>query len=61
MTSLAYHTPPRALPLHLLREIAIVAVAFALLAGGIALGMSLNGSNPAHTQSLVPGQTQTAP
>jgi len=40
---------------------AIVAIAFALFLGGLALGMALHGSHADRTPSLVPAQTQTAP
>jgi hypothetical protein len=65
MASIAHHAPSRPLPIHipvhLVREMAIVAIAFALFVGGLALGMALHGSRADRTPSLVPAQTQTAP
>jgi hypothetical protein len=65
MASIAYHAQSRPLPVqipvHLVREMAIVVIAFALFLGGLALGMALHGSHAARTPSLVPAQTQTAP
>jgi hypothetical protein len=65
MASIAYHAPSRALsvhiPAHLVGEMAIVATAFALFLGGLAVGMALHGSHSDPTPSLVPAQTQTAP
>jgi hypothetical protein len=65
MASIAYHAQSRSLPLHipvhLVREMAIVVIAFALFLGGLALGMALPGSLAGRTPSLVPAQTQTAP
>lgn len=63
MASIAYHPPSRSLhiPAHLLREMAIVAIAFALFLGGLGLGLALHGSHADRTPSLVPAQTQTAP
>ena len=65
MASIAYHAPSRALPVyipaHLVREMAIVAIAFALFLGGLGVGMVLHGSHADRTPSLVPAQTQTAP
>ena len=65
MASIAHHAPTSPLsvqiPVHLVREMAIVAIAFALFLGGLALAMALHGSHSARTPSLVPAQTQTAP
>jgi len=61
MTSLVYHAPSRSLPFRFGREIAIVAAAFALLFGGLALGLALHGSRAAPEQAVIPVQTQTAP
>jgi hypothetical protein len=65
MTSIAHHAPSRSLALHvpayLGREVAIAAIAFALLFAGLEFGMALHGSRAPRTQSLVPTQTQTAP
>jgi hypothetical protein len=61
MSSLAYHALPRSRPFHLRRELGIALVALVLLLGGLTLGMTVPGSHPAHTQSLVPARTQTSP
>jgi len=65
MASIAYHAPSRSLPLHgpvhLRREVALLALAFVLFLGGLALGMTLHGSHADRTPSLVPAQTQNAP
>jgi hypothetical protein len=64
MASIAYHAPSRSLPVdipvHLVREMAIVAIAFALFLGGLAIGLALHGSHADRTPSLIPAQTQTA-
>jgi len=65
MASIAYHAQSRSLPVHipvhLVREMAIVVIAFALFLGGLALGMTFHGSHADRTPSLLPAQTQTAP
>jgi len=61
MASIAYHAPSRSLPVHPVRDMAIVAIAFALFLGGLALGMTIHGSRADRTQSLLRAQTETAP
>jgi len=65
MASIAYHAPSRSLPLHvpvhLRREVALLAVAVVLFLGGLALGMALHGSHPDQSPSLAPTQTETTP
>ena len=65
MASIAYHAASRSLPVHvpvhLRREVALLALAVVLFLGGLTLGMALHGSNPDQTPSLAPTQTETAP
>jgi len=64
MASITYHAPSRSarlhVPVHVRRELAILAAAFVLFLAGLALALTLHGSHAGPTLYLDPVQTQTA-
>jgi len=65
MASIAYHAPSRPhsfhVSAHLRQKVVLLAIAFVLFVGGLALALAVHGSDAERTPSLVPAQTQTAP